>query len=40
VKLREDVVGVPAPDCEIRSVVIGPVGEGLWPGVVLYTDIF
>jgi carboxymethylenebutenolidase len=40
VKLREDEVGVPAPDCEIRSVVISPVGEGLWPRVLLYTDIF
>jgi carboxymethylenebutenolidase len=41
VKLREDEVRVPAPDCEIRSVVIRPVGEGgRWPGVLLYTDIF
>ena len=39
-KLREDEVLVPAPDCEIRSVVISPVGEGPWPGVLLYTDIF
>jgi carboxymethylenebutenolidase len=41
VKLREDEVRVPAPDCEIRSVLIRPVGEGRrWPGVLLYTDIF
>jgi carboxymethylenebutenolidase len=41
VKLREDEVRVPAPDCEIRSVVISPVGEdGRWPAVLLYTDIF
>ncbi|GIH16740.1 carboxymethylenebutenolidase [Rugosimonospora africana] len=31
---------MPAPDCEIRSVVLAPVGEGPWPGVLLYTDIF
>jgi carboxymethylenebutenolidase len=41
VKLREDEVRVPAPDGEIRSVLIRPVGEGgRWPGVLLYTDIF
>jgi carboxymethylenebutenolidase len=40
VKVREDEVRVPAADCEIRTVVISPVGEGTWPGVVLYTDIF
>jgi carboxymethylenebutenolidase len=40
VKLREDKVLVPAPDCEIRSVILSPVGEGPWPGVLLYTDIF
>ncbi|WP_345634946.1 dienelactone hydrolase family protein [Rugosimonospora acidiphila] len=39
-KLRETEVLVPAPDCQIRSVVISPVGEGPWPGVLLYTDIF
>ena len=39
-KLREDEVLVPASGCEIRSVVISPVGEGPWPGVLLYTDIF
>src|SRR5829696_3415743 len=40
VKLREDEVRVPAPDCEIRSALIGPVGQGPRPGVLLYTDIF
>ena len=39
-KLREDEVMVPAPDCEIRSVVLRPVGAGPWPGVLVYTDIF
>jgi carboxymethylenebutenolidase len=41
VKLREDEVRLPASDCEIRAVVISPVGEGVQrPGVLLYTDIF
>jgi carboxymethylenebutenolidase len=40
VKLREDTVHIAAPDCEIRSIVIRPAGDGEWPGVVLYTDIF
>lgn len=39
-KLREDHVRVSASDCEIRSVVISPVGDGPRPGVLLYTDIF
>jgi carboxymethylenebutenolidase len=39
-KLREDEVRVPAAGHEIRSVVITPAGEGPWPGVLLYTDIF
>jgi carboxymethylenebutenolidase len=39
-KIREDEVRIAAPDGEIRGVVIAPVGDGLWPGVVLYTDIF
>jgi len=39
-KLREEHVLVPATDCEIRSVLLSPVGEGPWPGVLLYTDIF
>jgi carboxymethylenebutenolidase len=39
-KLREDEVRVPAPDCEIRATVIRPAGEHALPGVLLYTDIF
>jgi carboxymethylenebutenolidase len=39
-KLREDQVMVPATDCQIRALVLSPVGEGPWPGVLLYTDIF
>jgi carboxymethylenebutenolidase len=39
-KLREDEVRVPAPGYEIRAVVLSPAGEGPWPGVLLYTDIF
>jgi carboxymethylenebutenolidase len=39
-KLREDEVRVPASGYEIRSAVLSPVGEGPWPGVLLYTDIF
>jgi carboxymethylenebutenolidase len=39
-KLREDEVRIPASGYEIRSAVIRPVGEGPWPGVLLYTDIF
>jgi carboxymethylenebutenolidase len=40
-KLREDEVLVPAEaGHQIRSVVLSPVGEGPWPGVLLYTDIF
>jgi carboxymethylenebutenolidase len=39
-KVIEDAVVVPAKDCDIRSVVIRPVGDGAWPGVLLYTDIF
>jgi len=40
VKLREEEVAIPAPDCVIRAIVIRPVGEGSWPAVLLYTDIF
>jgi carboxymethylenebutenolidase len=40
VKLIEDMVSVPAPDCEIRTAVIRPAGDGAWPGLLLYTDIF
>ena len=39
-KLREDEVRVPAPDGEIRAILIGPVDGGRGHGVVLYTDIF
>ena len=39
-KLREDEILVPASGCDIRTVVISPVGDGPWPGVLLYTDIF
>jgi len=39
-KLREEEVRVPASGCDIRTVVLSPVGEGPWPGVLLYTDIF
>jgi len=40
VKLREEQVRVPASDCEIRSVMISPVGGSHRAAVVLYTDIF
>jgi carboxymethylenebutenolidase len=40
VKLRETEVRIPAPDCEIRSVLVGPVEERRGPAVLLYTDIF
>jgi len=40
VKLSEHEVRIPAPDCEIRAVVVSPDGAGPWPGVLLYTDIF
>jgi carboxymethylenebutenolidase len=40
VKLREDEVLVPASGYQIRSVLLSPAGEGPWPGVLLYTDIF
>ena len=39
-KLREDEVRVPAPAGEIRTIVLGPVDGGRYPGVLLYTDIF
>ena len=39
-KLREEEQRVPAPDGEIRSVVISPVGAGRRPAILLYTDIF
>jgi carboxymethylenebutenolidase len=39
-KLCEDEVLVPSPNGGIRSVMIRPVGDGSWPGLLLYTDIF
>lgn len=39
-KLREDEVQVPAPDGEIRAVLIAPAGAGPWPGLLFCTDIF
>ncbi|MGZ4649117.1 MAG: dienelactone hydrolase family protein [Kineosporiaceae bacterium] len=39
-KLREREVRVPAPDCEIRTVLISPAEEARRPAVLLYTDIF
>ncbi|MEV6493331.1 dienelactone hydrolase family protein [Actinoplanes sp. NPDC051633] len=39
-KLREEEVRVPAAGYDIRSIVIRPGGDGPWPGVLLYTDIF
>jgi carboxymethylenebutenolidase len=39
-KLREDEILVPASGHDIRTVVLSPVGDGPWPGVLLYTDIF
>jgi carboxymethylenebutenolidase len=39
-KLREDEVLVPAPGCQIRTMVLRPAGEDPYPGVLLYTDIF
>jgi carboxymethylenebutenolidase len=39
-KLRETEVRVPASECEILATMITPVGEGSWPGMLLYTDIF
>jgi carboxymethylenebutenolidase len=39
-KLREEQVRIPGSEHDIRSAVLSPVGEGPWPGVLLYTDIF
>ena len=39
-KVREQECRVPAPDCEIRSVLISPVDAGRLPGILFYTDIF
>jgi len=40
VKLHESAVSIPAPDGPIRAVVIRPLGDDSWPGLLLYTDIF
>ncbi len=39
-KVREEEVRVASPDGDIRTVVITPDGDGPWPGLLLYTDIF
>ncbi|MET0520801.1 MAG: dienelactone hydrolase family protein [Jiangellaceae bacterium] len=39
-KVREEEVRIPAADCEIRSMLIRPVGDEPRPGLLLYTDIF
>jgi carboxymethylenebutenolidase len=39
-KVTEDEVRLTGPECEIRSIVARPVGDGPWPGVLFYTDIF
>ncbi len=39
-KLREQDLRVPAPDCEIRAVLISPEDGGRGRAVLLYTDIF
>ncbi|GAA1037007.1 dienelactone hydrolase family protein [Virgisporangium ochraceum] len=39
-KLREELVGIPSADGDIRSVVIRPVGPARRQAVLLYTDIF
>jgi carboxymethylenebutenolidase len=40
VKLREEAVRIPAPDCQIRAVMIHPGTPGPRPGVLYYSDIF
>ena len=39
-KLSEEEVRIAAPDCEIRSIMIRPVGDRQWPAVLFYSDIF
>ncbi len=39
-KLSETELRIPAPDCEIRALLIRPVGDRVWPAVLFYTDIF
>ena len=31
---------MPGPGCDINAAVLRPVGDGPWPGILLYTDIF
>ncbi|WP_298798732.1 dienelactone hydrolase family protein [Pseudonocardia sp. 73-21] len=38
--LHEERLRVPAPDGDIRTVLISPTAGGPWPAVLLYTDIF
>lgn len=39
-KIREEVVTVPADEGGIRAAVVTPVGAGPWPALLFYTDIF
>jgi carboxymethylenebutenolidase len=39
-KVREEEVQVGSREAAIRTIVITPVGDGPWPGLLLYTDIF
>jgi carboxymethylenebutenolidase len=39
-KVIEDEVRLAGPDGDIRSIVVRPTGDGPWPGVLFYTDIF
>jgi carboxymethylenebutenolidase len=39
-KLREDEVRIPAPEGDIRAVLVRPLDPGPRPAVLLYTDIF
>ncbi len=39
-KLSETEVRIAAPDCEIRALLIRPVGDRVWPAVLFYSDIF
>ena len=40
VKLREERIRIPAPDCEIQAIVIEPLGASRRQGVLYYSDIF
>ena len=39
-KLREERIRIPGPDCEIQAIVIEPVGTPRRQGVLYYSDIF